>query len=166
MYFQLTFFNFLFYQKIDFKIATKIWDKSKVDFLSWSGCIIACMAAGVEIGLILGILLSVFNIFLKAARPKLLIYVEKSQMYGERIYAKPSSGIFFPGIDHLREQINIALIQTDFKYPVVIDLAKISSIDYTSLKGFEAIVNDLKKFNLNVNFINAEENLERRLCIK
>lgn len=137
-----------------------------MDFFSWSGCIIACMTAGVEMGLILGIILSIVNIFLKAARPKLLIYVEISKSHGERIYAKPSSGIFFPGIDYLREQINIALIKTDFKYPVVIDLAKISSIDYTSLKGFEAIVNDLKKFNLSVNFINVDENLERRLCIK
>lgn len=123
------------------------------------------MAAGVEVGLILGIVLSVVNIFLKAARPRLLIHVQKNSN-GQFIYARPSSGIFFPGIDFMREQINIALIKTDFKYPVVIDLSKISSVDYTSLQGFEAIVNDMKKFNLNVTFVNVDENLQRRLCFK
>lgn len=162
MYVREIFLFFCFLQ-IDFKIASKIWDKSKVDFISWSGCIVACMAAGVEVGLILGIVFSAVNICVKAARPRLLIYIEKTNN-NEYIYVRPASGVFFPGIDYIREQINIALIKTDFKYSVVIDLAKISTIDYTSLEGFKAVVNDLKKFNLNVTFVNVDENLQRRLC--
>jgi sodium-independent sulfate anion transporter 11 len=121
------------------------------------------MAIGVETGLILGIVLSAFNILVKSARPRVIIYVQRSQN-DQHIYVKPSSGIFFPGIDYIREQINIALIKTNFKYSVIMDLAKISSVDFTSLQGFEAIVKDLKKFNLNVKFINVDENLQRRLC--
>lgn len=121
------------------------------------------MAVGVETGLILGIFLSTFNILIKSARPRVMIYIERSKN-DQHIYVKPSSGIFFPGIDYIREQINIALIKTNFKYSVVMDLAKISSVDFTSLHGFEAIVKDLKKFNLNIKFINVDENLQRRLC--
>jgi SulP family sulfate permease len=152
----------IFAFQIDFSIAPKLWDKSKLDFLSWSGCIVTCMAAGVEAGLLVGIILSVVNIFLKAARPSVLIYVERAKDH-QHIYVRPSSGIFFPGIDNLREQINIAMVKTDFKYPIVLDLVKISSIDYTSLKGIESIVKDLRKFNLAVKFVNADEKLQRRL---
>ncbi|KAG5683856.1 hypothetical protein PVAND_013118 [Polypedilum vanderplanki] len=150
------------YTLIDFSIAPKLWEKSKLDFLSWSGCIIACMVAGVEAGLLVGILLSILNIFIKAARPNLLIYVEKTKDH-QHIYVRPSSGIFFPGIDNLREQINIALVKTEFKFPITLDLIKISSIDYSSLKGLESIVKDLKKFNLLVKFINVDEKIQRRL---
>ena len=79
------------------------------------------------------------------------------------IYVRPSEGIFFPGIDSLREKINITLIKTDYKYPVVLDLIKISSVDYTSLQGIESIIKDLKKQNLTVTFVNVDEKIQRRL---
>jgi MFS superfamily sulfate permease-like transporter len=63
--------------QIDLKIGAKLWNKSKIDFFSWFGCIAACIAAGVEVGLIVGVLLSMINIFLKAARPNVVIYVDK-----------------------------------------------------------------------------------------
>ena len=76
---------------------------------------------------------------------------------------RPAEGIFFPGIDNLREKINITAIKTNFKFPVTIDLIKISSVDYTSLKGIESIVKDLKKQNLDVKFVNVDEKIQRRL---
>jgi len=76
---------------------------------------------------------------------------------------RPSEGIFFPGIDSLREKINITLIKTDYKYPVVLDLIKISSVDYTSLQGIESIIKDLNKHNLTVTFANVDEKIQRRL---
>lgn len=121
------------------------------------------MAVGVETGLMLAIIVSSLNILIKSARPRVMIFIEKSKN-NQHIYVRPSSGIFFPGIDYIREQINIALVKTNFEYSVVIDLVKISSVDFTSLEGFQAIVNDLKKFNLNVKFINVDENIQRRLC--
>jgi anti-anti-sigma regulatory factor len=63
----------------------------------------------------------------------------------------------------LREKINITLVKTDFKLPIIFDLVKISSIDYTSLKGIEAIVKDLKKFNLKITFVNVDEKIQKRL---
>lgn len=76
---------------------------------------------------------------------------------------RPSEGIFFPGIDSMREKINIALIKTNYKYSVVLDLIKISSIDYTSLQGIEAIVRDLNKRDVKVSFMNVDEKIQRRL---
>ena len=63
----------------------------------------------------------------------------------------------------MREKINIALIKTNYKYSVVLDLIKISSIDYTSLQGIEAIVRDLNKRDLKVSFMNVDEKIQRRL---
>ncbi|XP_070507122.1 sodium-independent sulfate anion transporter isoform X2 [Chironomus tepperi] len=147
---------------IDIRIGSKLWNKSKIDFISWIGCIIACIAAGVEVGLLVGVALSMINIFLKAARPNVVIYVDKKKDE-QIIYVRPSEGIFFPGIDSLREKINITLIKTDYKYPVVLDMIKISSVDYTALQGIDSIIKDLKKHNLTVTFANVDEKIQRRL---
>jgi anti-anti-sigma regulatory factor len=76
---------------------------------------------------------------------------------------KLSTGIFFPGIDYIRENIGKFLEKTDFKYSVVIDLMKVSTIDFTSLQGFKALARDLNKYNLNLSFVNVEEKLQKRL---
>lgn len=54
-----------------------MWKASKIDFVSWLGCIIVCVAAGIEIGLLFGVALSIVHILFKAARPKTSVYIEK-----------------------------------------------------------------------------------------
>jgi anti-anti-sigma regulatory factor len=75
----------------------------------------------------------------------------------------PSSGLDFPGVDFLREQINRSLIMTDFKLPVVVDCSRISTLDYTSVKGIEALMKDLRKQNQTMTLVNLDEKLERLL---
>lgn len=76
---------------------------------------------------------------------------------------KPSSGLDFPGVDHLREQINRALIETDFKLQVILDCARIATLDYTSMKGIESLVKDLKKQKQTLTLLNLDEKLGKKL---
>lgn len=79
------------------------------------------------------------------------------------IYVKPSSGLDFPGVDHLREQINRALIETDYELQVILDCARIATLDYTSLKGIESLIKDLKKQKQTLTLLNLDEKLEAKL---
>ena len=79
------------------------------------------------------------------------------------IYLKPSSGLSFPGIDYLREKINRALIATDFKFPVILDCSRVSTLDYTSLKGVQSLIKDLKKQNQTLTLINLDDKLMKKL---
>lgn len=81
----------------------------------------------------------------------------------QSIYVKPSSGLDFPGVDHLREQINRALIETDYKLQVTLDCARIATLDYTSMKGIESLINDMKKQQQSLTLLNLDEKLREKL---
>lgn len=140
-----------------------------------------CVGFGIEIGLLFGVGVSILHVLVKSARPKTLVYIEKVILLSSTtpvpfkglylqtkdqqhcIYTKPSSGLEFPGVDYLREKINRALISTDFKLHVTVDCAMISSLDYTSLKGIESLIKDLKKQNLSLSLLNLDAKLEAKL---
>lgn len=79
------------------------------------------------------------------------------------IYVKPGSGLNYPGVDFLREQINRAILATDCKLPVTLDCSRISTVDYTSLKGIDAMITDLRKQNTALNMLHLDESLEKKL---
>jgi anti-anti-sigma regulatory factor len=79
------------------------------------------------------------------------------------IHLMPSSGLDFPGVDFLREKISRSLIMTDFKLPVVVDFSRISTLDYTSLKGIESLMKDMKRQNQTLTLVNVDAKLERLL---
>lgn len=58
------------------------------------------------------------------------------------------------------------MISTDFKLPVTIDCSKISTFDYSSLKGIESLTKDLKKRNQTLSLINVDEVLEKKMALR
>lgn len=108
-----------------------MWHNSKRDFWAWCGCFIVCLVVGVEIGLLFGVVLNVVHLLYMWARPETSLNIEEidSMQY---IRVTPNIGMFFPGIDHLREMINKALFAADFKIPVVIECQKLIGLDYTA----------------------------------
>lgn len=137
---------------------------------------------GVEVGLIFGIIISVLNLFVPAARPKVCIYVEKVRLSNSielislvlfkqisedehKIHVQPSAGISYPGIDHIRERVNRAVIDTKAQFTVSIDFSKVSRLDYTSIRGIESLVKDLKKQNVKIEIVNLGEKYRNKLDI-
>lgn len=55
------------------------------------------------------------------------------------------------------------MIMTDFKLPVVVDCSRISTLDYTSLKGIESLMKDMKTQNQTLTLVNLDSRLERLL---
>lgn len=54
----------------------QLWRSSKKDFSAWAGCLLICLCAGVEMGLLFGILLNMTFVLLRLAKPKLLVTLE------------------------------------------------------------------------------------------
>jgi MFS superfamily sulfate permease-like transporter len=71
--------------QIDFAIAKRLWRTNKIDFISWLGCIVVCVGAGIEIGLLFGVALSILHILFKAARPETSVHVEKVRSFAGRL---------------------------------------------------------------------------------
>jgi len=93
----------------------------------------------------------------------MLIFQNKDHQH---IFIKPLSGIYFPGIDFIRNQVSRALIATNYSVPIVVDCSKISTLDFTSLKGMTDLIGDFQKLNLHVTFLDLDENLERKLNLE
>lgn len=82
-----------------------------------------------------------------------------------KIFVQPSAVIAYPGIDYIRERVNRAVIETKARFTVTIDFSKISRLDYTSIRGIESLVKDLKKQNVGVELINLNEKYRNKLDI-
>lgn len=65
------------------------------------------------------------------ARPQTIVKIAELDNM-QYIKVTPNVGMFFPGIDHLREKVNKASRAAEFKVPVVIDCIKFNGLDYTA----------------------------------
>lgn len=65
------------------------------------------------------------------ARPETVVKIDELDNM-QYIRIVPNVGMFFPGIDHLRETVNKAALAAEYKVPAVIDCTKFNGLDYTS----------------------------------
>lgn len=131
---------------IDFEIAKKLWYSNKKDLFSWTLCLASALLLGVEIGLLVGISLSAFHLLVLWARPKTVVKIK--DMDGiQYIRIVPNAGLYFSGIDYLRQKVNVACQRADYQVPVCIDCSKFTGLDYTSARGLATIAADLGKNN-------------------
>lgn len=119
--------------QIDISIAKKLWYSNKKDLASWALTLSACLLLGVEIGLLIGIALSVSHLLILWARPKTTVKIKDVEGV-QYIRIAPNAGLYFPGVDYLRQKVNVASQRANYQVPVLIDCSKITGLDYTSAK--------------------------------
>lgn len=123
--------NTLYVSQFDFQLPLHLWRNSPRDFWVWLGCIIVCLAIGIQVGLFFGVGLNILQLLYIWARPKTRSeIVEDHNM--KYIKISFNTGLFFPGVVHLREMVNSEMIKTEFRFPVVIDCATFIGFDYTA----------------------------------
>ncbi|XP_055699169.1 sodium-independent sulfate anion transporter-like isoform X2 [Phlebotomus papatasi] len=145
---------------IDLKLVVRLWRESRRDFYSWCGCLIACLVLGVEIGLLVGVALTCFHLLSMWARPKTSVKVEELEG-NQYIRITPNAGLYFPGIDYLRERTNRATAAAEFHVPVVIDCSKFTGLDFTSAKGIGNIAADVNNHKQLLILQNLEVSLQK-----
>lgn len=147
---------------IDFQIVCKLWRESKRDLIGWFACIIPCLVLGVEIGLLCGVIVNVFHLVLQWSRPKIEVRLEETENM-QYIYVFTEAGIYFSGIDFLREKILDACNAANFKIPVVLDCKKVSGLDFTAIRGLHILAEDLHKKDVLLILTNMEDTLQNNI---
>ncbi|XP_055902908.1 sodium-independent sulfate anion transporter [Eupeodes corollae] len=127
---------------IDFNLPWRLWRESRRDFYIWCICFLACVMFGVEVGLLVGIIITVSYLLYLWARPDVTVKIDSIDEM-QYISVTPGNGIYFPAINYIRGKILKACIQADFKIPVVINCKMITGLDYTAAQGISRLSTDL-----------------------
>ncbi|XP_039971366.1 sodium-independent sulfate anion transporter isoform X2 [Bactrocera tryoni] len=129
---------------IDFSPIKELWRTNKKDFFSWVGCFIVCLAAGVEVGLLFGIVLNMIFVLLRLGNPK----VEVALMECENrnyIFVSPTSDVYYSGIEYIRDKINEACLLYRDDFPVVLDCRRFMQFDATFVDVISAVAKELRE---------------------
>lgn len=95
---------------------------------------VACLALGIEVGILIGVFIDVILLLYYSARPKVLI--ETASYEGiEYTRITPTSAILYPSAEYIREMIMRTNIEDGKNHSVfVIDCSKMNRADFTAAK--------------------------------
>ncbi|XP_076752208.1 sodium-independent sulfate anion transporter [Xylocopa sonorina] len=137
---------------VEVKIILPIWRCSKRDLIPTLTTFFACLFAGVELGILIGVAIDLAILIYFNARPT--IYIEyRNTPTLSYILVRPSAGLLFPAVDYLRiyllenlENDPSKLLKT-FKNSkiVVLDCKHIDKIDFTAVQGLNMVMRDFKE---------------------
>ncbi|KOX79689.1 Sodium-independent sulfate anion transporter [Melipona quadrifasciata] len=139
---------------VEVNILRPIWKCSKRDLIPICTTFFACLFAGVELGILIGVAIDLAILIYFNARPT--IYIEyRNTPTLNYILVRPSAGLLFPAVDYLRIYLleNLAnehhkLLKT-FKNTkiVVLDCKHIDKIDFTAARELNTVMRDFKEKN-------------------
>lgn len=167
------------------KLPLVLWRSNREEFFAWLGTFVICLAIGVELGLLFGILLNIAKLLFMWARPATTRNIERVGNC-QYIGIQPNVGMFYPGVDNLRERSSKCAEAVDYRLPVVIDCSRIVGLDYTSAQvlmnnifyifgnnvkssfeqGIAGIKSDLAKKNQILVLLNLEKCFHGRIMSK
>ncbi|EAT33930.1 AAEL013801-PA [Aedes aegypti] len=145
---------------VDFSIVKVLFRASKTDILAWGGCFCVSLFAGVEVGLLFGILISIVGLLKVWVRPG--IRQDSIEKQGHRyVKLSPETGIFFPAVDFLRTKV--IEVATEQKVPIVVDCSSVIGLDHTSTKGMKELASELEKVKQKLILLNLKPSLKKVL---
>ncbi|KAH8295117.1 hypothetical protein KR018_007264 [Drosophila ironensis] len=130
--------------QIDLAPVKELWQTNKKDFFSWVGSFIICLVAGVELGLLFGIVVSMIFILLRLGNPKIEVSLKQHDSTGKYyVHVVPQSDVYYTGVDTLRSELRSAcsLYQNDF--PVVLDCSRFMQFDATFIEMLIAVAKEM-----------------------
>ncbi|XP_054007731.1 sodium-independent sulfate anion transporter-like [Hylaeus anthracinus] len=139
---------------IEVKMIRPIWRCSKRDLIPTFATFFACLFAGVELGILIGVTIDLAILIYFNARPT--IYIEYTNTpTSSYTLVRPSAGLLFPAVDYLRiyliehlDNANPKLLKT-FKNSkiVVLDCKHIDKIDFTAAHGLNTVIREFREKN-------------------
>ncbi|XP_035729144.1 sodium-independent sulfate anion transporter-like [Vespa mandarinia] len=137
---------------IEINIIRPIWRSSKRDLIPAFITFLACLFAGVELGILIGIAIDLLILIYFNARPTM--YIEyRNNPITNYVLVRPSAGLLFPAVDYLRiyltETLDDDKYKKSLKYSrnikyVVLDCGYIDKIDFTAAQGISTLIKDFK----------------------
>ncbi|XP_061393915.1 sodium-independent sulfate anion transporter [Musca vetustissima] len=127
---------------VDFSPVKTLWKNNKKDFFSWTGCLLVCLIAGVEVGLLYGILLNMIFVLLRLGNPKVEVNLKQCDTVAY-VHVKPLSDVYFSGVDSIRTEIRSACILYRYDFPIVLDCSRFMLFDATFIEMLTAVAKEI-----------------------
>ncbi|XP_013099188.1 sodium-independent sulfate anion transporter isoform X2 [Stomoxys calcitrans] len=115
---------------VDFTPIMTLWRTSKKDFFSWTGCLVVCLVAGVEMGLLYGIVLNMIFVILRLGNPEIEVKLKQCNNI-TYVHIEPLSDIYFSGVDYLRTELRATAAMYRYDFPIVLDCSRFMLFDAT-----------------------------------
>ncbi|KAG7210485.1 hypothetical protein KM043_012006 [Ampulex compressa] len=137
---------------IEVKMLRSIWKCSKRDLIATFVTFFACLFAGVELGILIGVSIDLAILIYLNARPSICIEYRHTPTSAYAL-VRPSTGLMFPAVDYLRiyliENLSVEPDKSSRsikKKPkdVVLDCQHIDKIDFTAAQGLQTVIKDFK----------------------
>lgn len=122
---------------IDFNIGITLWRSKKADLVPYLLTLLLGIFLSVESGLIVGSLVHIAILLYSQAQPVILVTKEVTHI----LVSPQCSQLSFAGVELLRQRLNTAASDA---LPLIVDLALVYDVDYTSAKVLLAIVKGVR----------------------
>ncbi|XP_070580315.1 sodium-independent sulfate anion transporter-like isoform X2 [Ptychodera flava] len=137
----------------DYGTVKKLWRVKKLDLLPWFGTFLGSLWQGVEIGIIIGIGIDLCMLLYAQAKPD----IEISQK--EVSVIQVGYGIHYPAVEHIVETVQEECLRGETPQPCVVDCAKISHLDYSSIQALVDLCTEFNRNNVKFVLSGAGQNL-------
>ncbi|XP_050734429.1 sodium-independent sulfate anion transporter-like isoform X4 [Eriocheir sinensis] len=152
---------------VEYEIVKPIWKAQRLDQLPLWGTFFTCLFWKLEFGILVGVGINLLILLYGIARPKVSVSTVLREEGNEPQYVvvEPRSGLFFPSVDHVRNQVSKASMgPAQGSVMVVMDCSHFTGVDYSAVKGMKSLCNDFEKRHQPLIFTNVTPGVQRGLC--
>uniref|UniRef100_A0A2K5HH88 Sodium-independent sulfate anion transporter n=1 Tax=Colobus angolensis palliatus TaxID=336983 RepID=A0A2K5HH88_COLAP len=133
----------------DTKIFRTLWRVKRLDLLPLCVTFLLCFWE-VQYGILAGALVSLLMLLHSAARP------ETKVSEGPVLVLQPASGLSFPAMEALREEILSRALEVSPPRCLVLECTYVCSIDYTVVLGLGELLQDFQKQGVALAFVGLQ----------
>jgi len=143
---------------VEYEVVRPMWRSKRVDLIPAFVTFFLCLFWALEYGILIGVGVQTVFILYNAARPSVVIEIQKLHTNRSFLWTSPDRALYFPSINYIRNVINKAAI-AHASLPVVFDCSRISSVDFSAAKGFKAMISDFKTRGQPLIFYNTQSSV-------
>lgn len=146
---------------IDWEIVLPLYKSHRMDFITLVFTLVGCLCLGIEIGMVIGIIISLMYLVYKWARPEITVETTKccNGVYATII---PQSNLYFPSVDYFSSiVIKKSLMEDSSHMPVLIDCSKVNGTDYSAAKNIISLSKMFEKRGQQLLLANVPDNTSK-----
>ncbi|XP_052747635.1 sodium-independent sulfate anion transporter-like [Galleria mellonella] len=150
------------FSMIDYEIFPKLWKASKREFFLLLITIIVCLCAGLEYGIVTGVVTEALMLLFNRSRPVIGVHTLKHDTGDITLISLPEV-ISYCAAEHLRRLLFKVSLKFDINCVTVIDGTNLRSMDSTVATNILSVIEDYQKRGRCVWLLNFNCNVQK-LC--
>lgn len=151
------------FSMLDYAILGRLWKNSKRELFVLVATMIVCLFAGLEYGIVTGVVLEAAMLLYKVARPPVDVSITKCQK-ADIMLVPLSDSVSYCAAEHVRRVVLKASLHTLSETLIIIDGTSLRNMDFTVASNLMSVVKDLEKKSRQILFMNFNSQL-KNLCV-